>query len=99
MVCEHFSNNITEQTRAYPTPPLSLLGGVCSGPATEVTLKVRAPEVFPSGFACLSWLVATLVFGSLERFSVTASMTVFISWISAHFKQPTQVLWLRLFHT
>ena len=62
-----------------------LLGGVCSGPTTEVTSEVRAPELFLSGFACLSWLVTTLVFGSLESFSVTASMMVFISWISTHF--------------
>ena len=59
-----------------------LLGRVCSSPATEVTTEVRAPELFLSGFACLSWLVATLVFGTLESFSVTASMTVFISRIS-----------------
>ena len=56
--------------------------GVCSGPATEVTSEVRALELFLSGFACLSWLVTTLVFGSLESFSATAFMTVFISWIS-----------------
>ena len=44
-------------------PLVFLLGGVCSGPATEVTSEVRAPELFLSGFACLSWLVGTLVFG------------------------------------
>ena len=59
------------------------MGGVCSGRETEVTSEVRAPELFLSGFTRLSWLVATLMFGSLESFSVTASMTVFISWISA----------------
>ena len=62
---------------------VSLLSGVCCGPTIEVTSEVRAPELFLSGFACLSWLVATLVFGSLESFSVTASMTVSLSWISA----------------
>ena len=56
-------------------PLVFILGGVCSGPATEVTSEVRAPELFLS--ACLSWLVATLVFGSLESLSVTASMTAF----------------------
>ena len=55
----------------------------CSSPVTEVTSEVRALELFLPGFACLSWLVATLVFGSLGKFSVTASQTVFISWISA----------------
>ena len=64
-------------------PLVFLLGGVCSGPATEVTSEVRAPELFLSDFVCHSWLVAALVFGSLESFSLTASMTVFISWISA----------------
>ena len=56
-------------------------------------------------FACLSWL-ATLVFGELFFFFffffflfffllVTASMTVFISWI----RHPSRVLWLRFFQT
>ena len=44
-------------------PVVSLLSGVCSDQATEVTTEVRTPELFLSGFACLSWLVATLVFG------------------------------------
>ena len=57
-----------------------ILGGVCCGPATEVTSEVRTPELFLSNFSSLSWLVAIRVFGSLESFSVTASMTVFISW-------------------
>ena len=66
-------------------PLVFLLVGICSGPVTEVTSEERAPELFLSGFACLSWLVATLVFGSLENFSVNASMMVFIFWISTHF--------------
>ena len=53
-------------------------GWVCSGPVTEVTTEVRAPKLFLSGFASLSWFVATLVFGSLESFSVTIFMMVFL---------------------
>ena len=52
-------------------PLVFLLDGTCCGPATEVTAEVKAPEFFLSGFACHSWLVAILVFGSLESFSIT----------------------------
>ena len=44
-------------------PLVFFFGGVCSGPVTEVTSEVRIPELFLSGFARLSWLVADLVFG------------------------------------
>ena len=63
-------------------PVVYFLGGVFSDPATETTSEVMAPELFLSGLACLSWLVATLVFGSLKSFSATAPIIVFISWIS-----------------
>ena len=66
-------------------PLVFFLSGVCSGPATEVTSEVMAPELFLSGFACLSQLVATLVFGSLESFSVTASITFFLLDQCSHF--------------
>ena len=45
--------------------------------------KWGAPDLFFSGFACHSWLVATLVFGVFGKFFSDCFYNGFISWISA----------------